>query len=116
MPDISSTYQLPNFYGSGQGLFSEAEADACLIVYTKKISFNSVFNHWEMKVRDTLGNTYTWKDFRLAEGASKSVVKASIKTHLTENVTKIIEDKDNSSYLRTESTISDRGQDEYIGE
>ena len=44
MADITSTYQLPNYYPAGGELFTEAEADDAIIVYTKKVSFNSVFN------------------------------------------------------------------------
>jgi hypothetical protein len=116
MSDITSTYQLSNYYPSGGDLFTQAEANSCFIVYTKKISFNSVFSHWEIKVRDDLGNTYAWKDFRTAEGASKSTVKGAIGLHLTQSVVKIKEDSDNAGYLRTESSPSDRGKDEYIGE
>lgn len=114
MADITSTYQLPNYYPASN-LFTSREAEGCVIVYTKKINYNSVFNHWEIQVRDDLSNTYTWKDFRTAEAASKSTIKFAIKTHLTENVIKVKEDGDNSGYLITSTSPSDRGQDEYVG-
>ncbi|MDA7518149.1 hypothetical protein N8529_00105 [bacterium] len=116
MADITSTYQLPNYYPAGGELFTEAEADDAIIVYTKKVSFNSVFNHWEMQVKDSSGNTYTWKDFVTAESAIKAAVKASIKTHLTTNVFKVMEDANNDGYLKSVATPADRGADEYLGD
>lgn len=116
MPDYTSTYELPNRYNSAESIyFTRKEANVCKIVSTTKVYFNSVFNHWEFKVIDKQGNTYTWKDFRCLEGSNTAGVKSAILNHLTSNVVKVTEDENNANHLKTITTVSDRGQNEYVG-
>jgi hypothetical protein len=115
MASITSTYQLGNYYTEDTELFTEYEANNSVILYTKKVSRNTVFDHWEMQVQDNLGNIYTWKDFVTVEGAIKSAVKIAIYRHLL-NTVKAQEDGNNDGYLETVVTPSDRGQDEYVGD
>jgi|TARA_Y100000361_G_C11054126_1_gene286918 hypothetical protein len=119
MASETSTYVLKNRYSSlfdEDLVFTEAQANLVLIKTTTKVYFNSVFNHWAFSVLDELGNTYSWKDFRCLEGADKAAVKTAIKNHLTNSVIKITEDTNNSGYLKTETSVADRGQDEYLGD
>lgn len=115
MPDYTSSYNLSNRHQAGEIYFTDQQANYCTIVSTTKIYYNSVFNHWEFKVIDRDNNTYTWKDFRCLEGADKTNVKLAIFNHLVTDVVKVKEDGNNDSYLKTETSVADRGQDEYIG-
>ena len=115
MPDYTSSYNLSNRYSADGGIFTYEEANNCRIVSTTKVYYNSVFNHWEFKVSDREANTYTWKDFRCLEGANKANVKLAILNHLTTDVIKVKEDENNAGHLRTINSVSDRGQDEYVG-
>tara|TARA_R100001594_G_scaffold95863_1_gene130145 strand:- start:276 stop:629 length:354 start_codon:yes stop_codon:yes gene_type:complete len=117
MPDYTSTHNLLNRYDTSENIyFTDHEANYCRIESTTKIYYNSVFNHWEFKVLDRLGNTYTWKDFRCLEGADKANVKLAIFNHLTTSVIRVKEDENNAGHLRTSSSVADRGQDEHVGD
>ncbi len=115
MAEITSSYNLPNRYNESDIYFTDMDANHCRILSTTKVYYNSVFNHWEFKVLDREGNTYTWKDFRCLEGADKANVKLAIYNHLVTDTIKIQEDENNSGHLRTSSSPSDRGQDEHVG-
>ena len=92
-------------------LFSSAEADACTIVRMELKQKNGSFYGWVIGVEDAEGNYYDWTDNSTAVGATKSVMKANIKSYLEDNVEKITTTK--PTYTVAEET--EKGLGETIG-
>mgnify|MGYP003627766120 CR=1 FL=1 len=78
--------------GRGLSLFTEAEALSCVILRADKIysidenGANSTFVFWIIKIRDSYGNPYEWRDFSLSSNPGRPAIANAIKIHLTENV------------------------------
>ena len=90
----------------GLSLFTESEASACVILRVDKINSidengaNSTFEFWVIKVRDSYGNEYEWRDFSLSSSPGRSAIASAIQIHLTGNVYQLpynqaIENEDN---------------------
>ena len=117
MAEETSTYELRNRYNTSYVYFTELEADNCFILSTTKVYHNSVFNHWEFKVEDNRGNSYTWKDFWCAEAGSKADVKKAIWDHMRDDMIYILTGGANDHGLtRTTVVSADRGKDEYLND
>lgn len=60
-------------------LFTDEQADACIIRRCESFKLDGVHQHWVISIEDEHGCAYEWKDIELTGDAVDATIKLAIK-------------------------------------